>query len=1011
LQSYGAFNTGSFPTEVLGADFDGDGKADIALTNQIGKSLSLYHNVTGTFPTPTISSFSPGAGLAGSTLTINGTNFDPVPANNSVSIGTNGTQAYVQAASTTSLTVLVPPFAVGTNPISVTINCIKATSAASFTVSTFSCSSPRTFGMLDNSFNSSITAGELVAIQLQSSGKSIVATSHTNPISIGTTSYTGLLRFNTDGTLDASFTNQNFDPAAQQLAIQKDDKIIVVNNYLGNSTFIARLNADGTTDNSFTGPSYPNGAYQDQIGPILLQSDGRILYSIYDGTNGQYYLYRLNADGSSDNSFNAPLGLYPTVMKQQADGKIVIGGSNPVQRLDTSGNPDPSFNIGSVANTNVRDMDIQADGKIILVGNISSIQGVPCNNVVRLNTDGSIDFNFLVNTGNGIDVSYGIPTSVKVLSNASILLGGGFTNFNSVTKNQLTLVKPDGNLDCTFDTGQGTVGGNTIDIAGLAIQPDGKILIAGSFTSYDGISIQVLARVNYCVPPGAPNVVGANTCGAGKLTLTASGGSNGNYIWYDQTQAVIAGQTNSTYTTPNLTSTANYSVAIVNGLCTSPTTPVAATINLIPNTPATTGASACGAGSLTLTAVGATNGNYIWYDQSQAVITGQTNSTYTTPNLTSTTNYSAAITNGTCTSTTTPVTATINALPNPPTASGASSCGPGSVTLTASGATNGNYIWYDPNQAVITSQTNSVYTTPSLTSTINYSVAITNGTCTSPTTPVTATINTLPNAPTVTGASVCRSAAATLNASGGLPGQYIWYTAATGGTPVPGQNSSSYTTPSLATTTTFFVSIYNGTCESTRAPVTAIVQACLPTISTQTLNAAIGGNVSLNLVPLIMTVNSALDINSITVTIQPSSGAKAIITNGVLAIDYTGISFSGTDNLTISACDVNGDCTSQQFDIIVNGDIVVYNALSPNGANPIFFIEYIDLLPETKNNTVTIFDRWENQVWKGTNYNNVTVVFKGVGDFGNDLPTGTYFYRIDFASDRKSKTGFIALRR
>jgi hypothetical protein len=50
-------------------------------------------------------------------------------------------------------------------------------------------------------------------------------------------------------------------------------------------------------------------------------------------------------------------------------------------------------------------------------------------------------------------------------------------------------------------------------------------------------------------------------------------------------------------------------------------------------------------------------------------------------------------------------------------------------------------------------------------------------------------------------------------------------------------------------------------------------------------------------------------------------------------------------------------------------------------------------------------------VWKGENYNNSSVVFKGISDDGSDLPTGTYFYKIEFAGGRKTKTGFISLKR
>jgi gliding motility-associated-like protein len=135
------------------------------------------------------------------------------------------------------------------------------------------------------------------------------------------------------------------------------------------------------------------------------------------------------------------------------------------------------------------------------------------------------------------------------------------------------------------------------------------------------------------------------------------------------------------------------------------------------------------------------------------------------------------------------------------------------------------------------------------------------------------------------------------------------------------------------------------------------------------------------------------------------------VADGVLTIDYSGVAFSGTEQITIQVCNVHGNCTTQQFAIEVAGDMVVYNGVSPDGANPTLVFRYIELLPETKANQVTIYDRWQNEVWRGTNYNNSTVVFNGASDKGKDLPTGTYFYKIEFNSRRKTQTGFISLKR
>ena len=127
-------------------------------------------------------------------------------------------------------------------------------------------------------------------------------------------------------------------------------------------------------------------------------------------------------------------------------------------------------------------------------------------------------------------------------------------------------------------------------------------------------------------------------------------------------------------------------------------------------------------------------------------------------------------------------------------------------------------------------------------------------------------------------------------------------------------------------------------------------------------------------------------------------------TSGKISVTIAGSTTTSADDFSVTIPIVNPP---------VNGDIVVYNALSPNGntANQKFTIANIEALPETKNNTVTIFDRWQNEVWRGINYDNLTVVFTGVSEGGNDLPTGIYFYKIEFTSGKKIQTGFISLKR
>ncbi len=146
----------------------------------------------------------------------------------------------------------------------------------------------------------------------------------------------------------------------------------------------------------------------------------------------------------------------------------------------------------------------------------------------------------------------------------------------------------------------------------------------------------------------------------------------------------------------------------------------------------------------------------------------------------------------------------------------------------------------------------------------------------------------------------------------------------------------------------------------------------------------------------------------------PNSGAKASIdANENLILDYTGNSFVGTEYADVQVCDSLNSCTERALEIDVTASVEVFNAVSPfpDGINDFFNLKYIDQIEETKNNKVVIVDRWGNEVFSIADYDNVVRVFKGLDNRGNELPSGTYFYRIDFDSGRPTLTGFISLKR
>lgn len=189
-----------------------------------------------------------------------------------------------------------------------------------------------------------------------------------------------------------------------------------------------------------------------------------------------------------------------------------------------------------------------------------------------------------------------------------------------------------------------------------------------------------------------------------------------------------------------------------------------------------------------------------------------------------------------------------------------------------------------------------------------------------------------------------------------------------------------------------------------------------PVIVSTTTGVSIEGIVTIDLLDLISDPDDNLDLSTLAVIGSTSEeGASASINaSSELVLDYSGILFTGTDLVTIEVCDDLDDCTQQELTIEVVGDVIVYNAISPNTddeINKIFFIRYIDILPDANKNRVTIYNRWGDMVFEISDYNNVDRVFRGLNKNDKELPSGTYFYKIDFSSGKPSKTGFLSLKR
>ena len=319
-----------------------------------------------------------------------------------------------------------------------------------------------------------------------------------------------IARFNSNGTPDNTFsvTGTGTNRAIDRMALQQDGKIVIIGGFITYNGIsrngIARLNANGSLDSTFnpgTGATNINNSTTFVVA-VCIQSDGKIIISgQFDFYNGlsRKRIVRLNSDGSIDNTFNVGTGTvgFASTIVQQNDGKIIVGGNFSkyngtavyrIARINSDGSLDNTFVTGTSADDLVKKVTIQSDGKIIIGGAFHLYNGTSMNGIARLNTDGTLDPAFTVGTGFGT----GTVNNMCIQNDGKIIIGGDFNSYNGTSINRIARLNTDGVLDNSFNPQSGP--DNTI--SSVAFQNDGKIFIGGSFRSYNGTLRNFLARIN-----------------------------------------------------------------------------------------------------------------------------------------------------------------------------------------------------------------------------------------------------------------------------------------------------------------------------------------------------------------------------------------------------------------------------------------------------------------------------------------------------------------------------------
>ena len=335
-------------------------------------------------------------------------------------------------------------------------------------------------------------------------------------------------RLNADGSLDESFDPKANGPV-HALVIQPDGRIVIGGEFTTlqprgagpvlERGRIARLNADGTVEAGFG--VRIGGDLRPQVFALALQPDGSIVvggnFSSVQPANATVIftrnnLLRLTAAGGIDPTYDPNPNSTVLALLPHVDNKIVVGGGftslrpangestprNRIARLNPNGTVDSEFNPD--ANNGVTSLAVQRDGKILLGGFFTTLQPVgdtaPANRVrlARLNVNGTLDSEFFPRVEGNV-------ATVAVQSDGGILVGGAFNSVwgrgtSATNRSFLARFNPDGSVDNAFAP---VVNG---EVRAFAPQADGKIVIGGLFTraqpagASTPIVRQRLARLN-----------------------------------------------------------------------------------------------------------------------------------------------------------------------------------------------------------------------------------------------------------------------------------------------------------------------------------------------------------------------------------------------------------------------------------------------------------------------------------------------------------------------------------
>jgi uncharacterized delta-60 repeat protein len=321
-------------------------------------------------------------------------------------------------------------------------------------------------------------------------------------------------------------------------AIAGDGSVVYGGNLLSQTdayTGVRRVFANGLPDTRFvtgslTGAGSGPGASSGTASVAFPLDDGSVLIGATGTSDNQRYYRRLLADGTLDTAWPWPVEIAggPRKIVRLPDGRFLIAGGSTggIRRLNIDGTMDPTFrgpnSIGRFQANYISDFAVLPSGHIIIVGKFNDVDGVQRASIARLLPSGALD-------------PYWVPAqppsnstinTMALLPDGKILIGGSFTTFGGQPHRAIARLNADGSLDASL----GDIIPNTVPagvVNAFAVQPDGRVWVGGSFYALSGRNYLIRLNVDGTVDTTFPDIgiapSSSNQSGITSLRYTADG--------------------------------------------------------------------------------------------------------------------------------------------------------------------------------------------------------------------------------------------------------------------------------------------------------------------------------------------------------------------------------------------------------------------------------------------------------------------------------------------------------